>query len=302
MRLLTISLILFLFNFSQVNLLAQEEETVDTIYIDNDFEINIDDELKELFELKDFSFKQKTHPFLKVNYGFTKFSHKSSLQKFNDVGNIELKLGYTRSKSKYKKYIFSVKERFVSINFNDKKYYKTTTKNPIELSNIQIGFGNGESFGYKMRNFKISFGTGKEFKWTKTSFNRMTIGKDTLILDFYRDAFRFGDASASDITLEFFDFIGLNFNYNYGIVFPRHLFWKHLGSLVLEEATRSILSNYLDNVFKMRPAAGPVINFILRSSLSYLFYELKKDKMNWPFNTVSPLAYDSYRIGLKLTF
>jgi len=36
--------------------------------------------------------------------------------------------------------------------------------------------------------------------------------------------------------------------------------------------------------------------------LSYGIYELKQDKMNWPFETVPPLAFSQFKIGVSFVF
>ncbi|MGB9664098.1 MAG: hypothetical protein ACPL25_04145 [Ignavibacteria bacterium] len=298
------------FNFP-VSLKAQEEETKKdtTIYIDHDYEINIDEEIQDtteedILEFKEFRFRfrKEAHPYLRANYGYTRFAHKNAIQDFHDIGTIDFQLGYTKTFSKNRSYIVGIKDRYLFLSLNNKSYYKPAVTNPNKLSNYQLGLGTSESFGYKFGELKFIFGTGKDFNWTKTSFNRADVGPDTLILDLYRDAVRFGEAYQASATLKFFDFVGINFNYKYGVIFPRHMFWKHLGSFVIEEAAQSLLNEYLEKVFSMRPAAGPIINFILRSSLSYLFYELKKERMNWPFKTTSPLTYDVYTVGLRFTF
>jgi hypothetical protein len=311
MRTLFLLIASFLIYFYPISLQAQEEEKQKdtTIYIDHDYEINIDEEIEDttdedIFDFKEFRFRfrKESHPYLRVNYGFTRFAHKSAVQKFQDIGTIEFKLGYTRTFTKNRSYLIGIKDRYLSLSLNNKNYYKPVVENPIKLSNYQIALGKSESFGYKIGTTKISFGTGKDFNWTRNTFDRIQIGMDTLLLDFYRDAIRFGEGYQSNMTLKFFDFVGINLNYKYGVIFPRHMFWKHLGSFVIEEAVQGLLNEYLEKVFAMRPAVGPVTNFVLRSSLSYLLYELKKERMNWPFKTVSPLTYDSYTIGLRFTF
>ncbi len=190
----------------------------------------------------------------------------------------------------------------MGFSLNNKNLYKSSQVEPNELSNYQLSIGRFESYGYRLKDVFISFGSGDELNWTRTTFDKNLIGSDTLLLDFYKDAIRFGEAYNSEFSFQLFDFISLQANYKYGLIFPRHLFWKHLGSFVIQEATRSLLENYLEKVFEMRPAAGPIVNFILQSSLNYLFYEFKKERMNWPFKTVQPLTYDIYSFGVKFTF
>ncbi len=312
-KILSLWIIFFLF-ISPFTLLSQEDKpSTDSVFIDKDIEINIDEEQKEneiqededdLLDFKEFKFRfrKESHPFLQIGSGLTNFAHKSALQKFEQQGNFYVKLGYTRSFRKFRSYLLGVKERFVSLSFNDNRFYNSITNEPNELKNYQISIGELANYGYRVGKMQMYFGSGKEYNWTKTTFDRYKIGIDTTILDFYSNAFRFGEAYNSSFTFQLFDFVGLNFNYKYGLVFPRHLFWKHLGSIMIEEVAKSLMSEYLEKVFSMRPVAGPIVIFILQSSLKYLLYELKKERMNWPFNTVKPLTYDIYSIGLKFTF
>jgi hypothetical protein len=50
------------------------------------------------------------------------------------------------------------------------------------------------------------------------------------------------------------------------------------------------------------PVAGPIMNFLLKGGYSYAFYKLKSEKMNWPFNTETPLTYETIKFGLTFSF
>lgn len=292
---------------SPIILFSQDEAKKDTVFIDQDFEISIDDSTEqndEFFDFKEFRFRfrKESHPYLKIRGGLNQYAHRNAIQSFRQVGNIELQLGYTRSFKKYRSYLASFNDRYVAFSLNNKNLNKSSIKKPNELAAYQLSIGEFESYGYRVKDALFSLGTGGEINWTQTTFDRSSIGPDTLILDYYNNAIRFGQAYNSELSLQLFDFISFQANYKYGLIFPRHLFWKHLGSFMIEEAVKSLLEDYLKRVFSMRPAVGPIVHFILKSSLDYLLYELKKEKMNWPFKTVSPLTYDIYTIGLKFTF
>ncbi len=55
-------------------------------------------------------------------------------------------------------------------------------------------------------------------------------------------------------------------------------------------------------VFESSPAAGPIVNFLLKNALAYGFYELRQEKMNWPFNSEAPIAYDQFKFGVTVVF
>ena len=47
---------------------------------------------------------------------------------------------------------------------------------------------------------------------------------------------------------------------------------------------------------------NPSLSFVLQNALNYGFYELRQKNMNWPIETVAPLAFDSFNIGISLSF
>jgi len=80
------------------------------------------------------------------------------------------------------------------------------------------------------------------------------------------------------------------------------LFWKWAGSAVIEEVANGLLDVFIKEIFRSSPAAGPIVNFLLKNGLSYGIYELRQEKMNWPFSSAPPLAFDSFRFGITFTW
>ena len=63
-----------------------------------------------------------------------------------------------------------------------------------------------------------------------------------------------------------------------------------------------MLDNFIDEVSDSSPYATPVVDFLLNNGLSYAFFTLKKDRMNWPFETEAPLTYETIKLGITITF
>jgi hypothetical protein len=59
---------------------------------------------------------------------------------------------------------------------------------------------------------------------------------------------------------------------------------------------------FIKEIFYASPSAGPIVYFLLKNALSYGIYELRQEKMNWPFSSAPPLSFDSFRFGLMFTF
>ncbi|HSP87628.1 MAG TPA: hypothetical protein VLN45_05810, partial [Ignavibacteriaceae bacterium] len=62
------------------------------------------------------------------------------------------------------------------------------------------------------------------------------------------------------------------------------------------------LDSFVDEIMDSSPYAAPIVGFVLKCALSYGVYELRQDKMNWPFKSAAPLAYDQFKFGMTFTF
>ena len=63
-----------------------------------------------------------------------------------------------------------------------------------------------------------------------------------------------------------------------------------------------MLDAFINEILNSSPAAGPVVFFILKSALGYGLYELRQDKMNWPFTSAPPIAFDNIKFGVTFVF
>ena len=125
---------------------------------------------------------------------------------------------------------------------------------------------------------------------------------DTEILNRFHDAYRFGTVNEGGIKFDIASTVSFNVSYEAAVIFPRHLVWKHLGSMIIEESAKHFLGNFIDEVSDSSPYATPIVDFLLNNGLSYAFFTLKKDKMNWPFETEAPLTYETIKFGITVTF
>jgi hypothetical protein len=63
-----------------------------------------------------------------------------------------------------------------------------------------------------------------------------------------------------------------------------------------------MLDSFVKEIVRSSPYSGPIVNFILKNGFAYAMYELRKEKMHWPFNSAEPLMYNSYKAGMTFTF
>jgi hypothetical protein len=261
----------------------------------------------------DFGFKDR-QPAITVQYGLVKVDRKDLQSKFVDPGLIELKLGHIKDKSAWgSEYIINHNYKYLYIsNETDKLSNKESAGIEIKTNMWRFGFGSSSGYGYKLgESASIIPYNSNTINWSRIEFTKPNIlsidplfvnNPDDQVLDLYNKSFRFGTSSEGGIRIKMLNNIMLDAGYEKSIIFQRHLFWKWAGSAVIEAAGQGLLDSFIHQIFRTSPAAGPIVNFVLKNALAYGIYELRKDKMNWPFNSEPPFVYDQFKFGLTFVF
>lgn len=302
-NLLFIAFILFL----STNIFSQDDST------------NIDDNWKwhwgwqdwddfEDWEL-DFGF-HNTHPAISLQYGLAKMNREDLQTQFVDPGLIELKLGYIKDKDAWRTdYIIKHSYKYLYLsNESNKLAGKETVRTEIESDMWRFGFGRSSGYGYKLgESSAIIPYYSYTMNWSNIDFdfpNILTLvpDPDNDVLNLYDESFRFGTSSEGGVRIKVIDNLMLDAGYERSIVFQRHLFWKWAGSAIIETAAQGLIDGFVSEVFESSPAAGPIVNFLLKNGLAYGIYELRQKKMNWPFSSEAPIAIDQFKFGVTVVF
>ncbi len=243
-----------------------------------------------------FDFKIKGVPTISLNFGASKMKLKSIGQNFTDPGMLELKLGYTTEKSfagsddviKYKFNYFHIS------NFTPDLEGKNTSTD-LNSNSWRLGLGEASGYGYEFGGgFSIIPYHAISFDWTKMDMKSTPVSAlDQNTTDLFNKDIRFGNSFQGGIQIKFLHSLAIDASYERSIVYPRHLFWKWGMGMVIEGAGLGLVNLFVDKVLDSSPVAAPIVNFLLKNALSYGLYELKQDKMNWPFETVAPLTFRS---------
>ncbi len=264
----------------------------------------------------DFGLKDKK-PAISLQYGLAKMDRRDFNSEFVDPGLIEIKLGYIDDRPAWETdYIIKHNYRFLYLsNESNKLSGKNTSGLDIESDMWRFGLGRSSGYGYLLgESAAIILYNTYTLNWSRIDFTvplpvtshttdqYLPYYKDYNLLNLYEGSFRFGTSSAGGIRIKFIDNVMLDAGYERSIVFQRHLFWKWAGSAVIEAAAQSLLDGFVNKIFESSPAAGPIVNFVLKNALSYGIYELRQDDMNWPFNTEAPIAYNQFKFGLTFVF
>jgi hypothetical protein len=252
---------------------------------------------------------ESKNPTISFHYGISELSRKDIHSSFTDNALLELKLGYTTLKtSKFAESLNKYRYNYLFITHNSTNL-SGASDSPldIETNNWRFGFARSSGYGYKIgKNASvIPYFTGS-WDWTvidyKVSSNIDQLIEDEPRLMLYDDAFRFGTSNEGGIRIQATKFITVEAGYERSIVFQRHLFWKWAGSSIIELASHGLLDAFINEIIKSSPETGPIVYFVLKSALGYGIYELRKDKMNWPFTSASPIMFDNVKFGVTFVF
>ncbi|MGE5797117.1 MAG: hypothetical protein ACM34N_10045 [Ignavibacteria bacterium] len=253
------------------------------------------------FHGKDF-FKD---PSISLSYGLANMNLKGFSGSFADPGLIELKLGYSTLRELEYDAIVNYKYTYLQLsNFTPELRGGSDNAGKINTDMWRFAFGRASGFGYKIGKDAavIPYYSGS-FTWSTVDFkDSISNSADNATAELFDEAFRFGTSAEGGIKIKVLPVLTLEAGYERSIIFPRHLFWKWLGSAGIELIGQWALDEFIDNIMDSSPYAAPVVNFVLKNALSYGIYELRQEKMNWPFESAAPLAYDQFKFGVTFVF
>lgn len=255
-------------------------------------------------------FKQDMNevPTVSLSYGISNIYRKDIASKFANPGLIELKLGYTTEKEKsFLSHIIRYNFNYLYLdNFdNSLSFNSSSGTDKIRTNMWRFGVGFSSGYGYRLGTSGAAiipyFTTGLD--WSRAHFKDAPLNQsDYEILNMYHNKFKFGTSAESGIRINFSKFIALDASYQRSIVFQKHLFWKWAGSAMIELVGQGLLEEFLGSIADSSPNIAPIVSIILKSGLAYGLYELRLDKMNWPFNSEPPLSFDQVKVGLTFNF
>lgn len=255
-----------------------------------------------------------SRPMIEFNYGLGTLTHKKYDDgRFADIGSLELKLGYTELDTHFEDYLIELDSRYIfGSKISDLLRSDYTPENFQYISELyRFGFGKREGYGYNFGPVSLIPYTQGAVTWSK--FNKLERSEPLLpgyieidsvepVADRYGTAFRFGTLAEAGVMLQVVNMVAFNVSYEGSVIYPRLKVWKWLGSAAIEHAGYAAIGEFVEEIMDRVPAAGPVMNVLLRGGFQYAFFHLKKDKMNWPFDTESPLTYEQVKFSVTLTF
>lgn len=237
-------------------------------------------------------------------YGFNKNSYKSITGSFTTTGMLELRLGreflkFDTLAPEILRYDFS----YTSVCNILSEIGKKSISDKIHTNLWSIGLGTETGYGYEIKksNLVMYNASGMQWSWL-TPIDYVVAHSDSTILSRFDGIMRFGTNTKSGIKIQFVSFLAADLGYERTIIFPAHLFTKWLGSAMIEVGGQVLIDALVNMLKDTSPRSVPIVSMLLKGGFSYGLYELRRSKMNWPFNSYPPFMIDSFKIGLIITY
>lgn len=261
-------------------------------------------EEKDIGSYVDWAWKGEFKPYFEFSYGYAEPMHKLFESEFARNGSYEVKIGYSDI-SPFKKFILGMDERYLFGSYAKPDFNQIDSElTGVTTEATRFGFGNRLGFGYDIGGIQLLPYNQIQYVWTK--FNPVdSTGiseEDRKILDRYAGTFRFGHSGEAGVKLQFAKTLAITAGYEFAVIYPRHIFWPWLGSHIIQDAALGIVSTFSEDIVNSSPLFGPLMYFLLKNGVAYAMYQGYKDKMNWPFDSETPVTMETFKIGASLTF
>jgi hypothetical protein len=247
-------------------------------------------------------------PTMSIYYGFTNNSLKDLNRSLANPRLLEIKLGGTYEELKNR----SAKVIKYEYNYFSLANISNDLGNQAESDEIgtdlwRIALGGDRGYGYRLGHSKkspaIILCHSGGIHWSRLDVkDGVANPSDSVLLDLFDGAFRFGTMMEANVKFKISSLLVFDAGFERAILFRRHLFWKWLGSMAIEGTIQLLIDEFVERIMESSPQAAPLVNFILKNGATYGIYELRKDKMNYPFKSGSPLVNDSFKFGWTFVF
>lgn len=253
-----------------------------------------------------FGFTLRRAPTVSIHYGASQGSLSGLGQSFTDPRAAEFRIGGSREYMK-EEGILMHRYNYVTLGNISTDLGTATSEGKINSNLWRFGLGWEKGYGYALNSgltpSAVLLYHAHGIHWSKLQVkDPVADAADKELIDVFNDTFRFGTMTEGGVRLRVLPMLVFDAGYERAVVFRRHLFWKSLGSAAIEGVALWYIDEFVENVLESSPGAVPVVNFVLKNAVSYAAYQLRKEKMNYPFRSESPLFHDTFKFGVTFVF
>jgi len=168
----------------------------------------------------------------------------------------------------------------------------------------RFGFAFRNGYGFVIgKNQYLTFDHTGALNWSRIDVEWPSlIERDQKKLNIFDETFRFGTEFESGISYSITNFMQASIAYNHSVVMHGINLLQVALSSTLELSIQRTIDYLAYEYIWQNPNETPYANFIAKSLVSYLIYELRRYNQNWPFKSKEPLSYDSFYFGVTFVF
>jgi len=247
--------------------------------------------------------------FIELSYGLGELKHKNLQTKFNSPILVEIKLGRRILKPIQRYKLIQVTDNYLFTSYIKDNIQSVNNTSKISSEIWRFGVGHRKGYGYDFGSFAILPYYQMGLVMNKINLNlpnqdNYIIPPDDIpILNNFENKLKFGTTNIGGVDFRVSSLLGIGVSYETAIIFPYYKVWKQFGSFIIETFSQTGIDFLMKGVIiKSMPEVAPVLYFILKNGLSYFFFTLKQENMNWPFDTVPPLTFEALKFNLNISF
>jgi hypothetical protein len=240
-----------------------------------------------------------------INYGLNSLNNNSFDQGMNNSGSIGFNIG-TKFEiyNKRNMYEFYLLSNFGYESISDLKYPKGNSNN-WQYNASKLFMNINISMGYNFGNIRLFpfFSAPYSFSWLKYNIYDDGLTRPSPyttatfdILNKYDGHFRYGRMREGGFIVGIGSLIDVKLSLDRSIYYTRHLVLQEQLSTMLENCVQFVFFSVNYILFMAKPEAIGIYNFITQNLVSFIFSQLKIKKQYWPFNSDTPLYFDSFRL------
>lgn len=255
------------------------------------------------------------HPRLQVSYGVLDIHRKGLPGNLTQITNYGASVGMEDARS-IRTHTSIVRYQNNGLFFNYGKAASIEGFTPVDdvivdasstsMNLYSFGFIDESGYGYKLgEGSALKFLVGKNAIWSSVDPQSFDASINTDARQAVRDFtgnIRFGATMNPTIEFQVVAPLSIRAGYTWTQIYPRHMFWYWAGSEMIEGIADGIVMASVKAFGKASPASLPIMNFVLRNAVAYGFKSLRKNSMNWPFETAAPMNVTGWNLGVSLNF
>ena len=173
------------------------------------------------------------------------------------------------------------------------------------LACTMIGFENRQGLGYSMGgNTDFLLSTGGAWTWTSVSPKSYAASNpdDWQMVDDFSSGLNFGSTWSPGVEITSGSSFSVRMGYNQTQIYPRHMYWYWISSELIENFAQTGAHYLIDAVSKKGDSSYPIVNFVVTNAFTYMFNQLRTERMNWPWATVPPMNLTYWNLAVNYNF